>query len=74
MINWKTAGLLLGILFGVVFIWQGAGDAGLVLLFGVVGWLVFAIAWFVARVIRGDVDLAAIRELIAAITSGRTGR
>ena len=74
MINWKTAGLLLGLLFGFVLIWQGAGDAALVLLFGLVGWLVCGAAWFVSRVIRGDVDLAALRELIAVITSGRTSR
>ena len=74
MINWKTAGLLLGLLFGFVLIWQGAGDAALVLLFGFVGWLLCGAVWFVARVIRGDVDLAALRELIAVITSGRTSR
>lgn len=72
--NWKTAGLLVGLLFGFVLIWQGAGDAALVLLFGFVGWLIFAIGSFVTRVINGEIDVAAVRQLIAAITSGGGGR
>jgi hypothetical protein len=73
VMNWKTAGLLVGLLFGFVLIWQGAGDAALVLLFGFLGWLVFAIGWFVSRMISGDIDVTAIRQLLTTITSGGGG-
>ena len=74
MINAKTIGALIGLLFGVVWVWQGAGSAGLVILFAAVGWLVGLIAWFIGRVSSGDVDVAAIQELVSVIFGGRTRR
>ena len=74
MLNAKTIGVLLGLLFGVVLVWQGAGAAGLVLLFAAIGWLVGFLLWLIGRIAGGEVDLAAIRELVALLLGGRTGR
>ena len=74
MLNAKTVGVLVGLLFGVIWVWQGAGDAALVLLFAAIGWLVGFVVWLMRRVVSGEVDFAAIRELTAVIFSGRTRR
>lgn len=74
MINAKTVGVLVGLLFGVVWVWQGAGDAALVLLFAALGWLVGFVVWLMSRIMSGEVDFAAIRELGSVIFSGRRVR
>lgn len=74
MLNAKTIGVLMGFLFGVVWVWQGAGDALLVLLFAALGGLVGFVIWFIGRIAAGEVDLAAIRELTSVLLSGRAGR
>ena len=74
MFNAKTVGVLVGLLFGVVWVWQGAGDALLVLLFAALGGLVSLVVWFIGRIVTGEVDVAAIRELVSVIFGGRTRR
>ena len=74
MLNAKTIGVLLGILFGVVWVWQGVGAAVLVLLFAALGWLVGFVIWWIGRMVAGEVDVAAIRDLVSVIFSGRAGR
>ena len=74
MLNAKTIGVLLGLLFGVVLVWQGAGAAGLVLLFAAIGWLVGLLLWLIGRIVAGEVDLGALRELISLLLGGRSGR
>ena len=65
------AGLIAGLIFGVVLVWHGAGAAGLVLLFTVVGLLIGAIAWLVWRIINGEVDAEDLRNLASTIFIGR---
>ena len=65
------AGLIAGLIFGVVLVWHGAGAAGLVLLFTVVGLLIGAIGWLVWRIINGEVDAEDLRKLASTIFIGR---
>ena len=74
MINARIIGVLIGLLFGVVWVWQGAGDALLVLLCAAIGWLVGFVVWFTRRIASGEVDVAAIGELVSVIIRGRSGR
>ena len=74
MRNPITIGLGIGLLFGLVLVWRDASAAGLVLLFAFIGLLIGSIIWFGARVASGDLDLTALRELIATVASGHTHR
>ena len=65
------AGLIAGLVFGVILVWHGAGAAGLVLLFTLVGLLIGVVGWVVWRVINGDVDGETLRNLANAIFVGR---
>ncbi len=71
MANHITIGALGGLLFGIIVIWQGAGAAGLVLLFTILGLLLGAAVQFGQRILSGEVDLESLREMMATI-SGRT--
>ena len=74
MVNARTIGLLVGFLFGVVWVWQGAGDALLVLLFAAIGGLVGFVIWVIGRIASGELDMEALRELASMLLSGRKGR
>ncbi len=74
MVNARTIGLLVGFLFGVVWVWQGAGDALLVLLFTAIGGLVGFVIWVIGRIATGELDMEALRELASMLLSGRKGR
>lgn len=65
------AGLIAGLIFGVVLVWHGAGAAGLVLLFTVVGLLIGAVGWLVWRIMNGEVDAEDLRHLASTIFIGR---
>ena len=62
-------GVIGGLIFGVVLIWQGIGAAGIVLLFALLGALVGLGAWLWWGIINGDVDTEAIRKLVGTIFS-----
>ena len=62
-------GVIGGLIFGVVLIWQGIGAAGLVLLFTLLGALIGLGAWLWWGIINGDVDTEAIRKLVGTIFS-----
>ena len=62
-------GVIGGLIFGVVLIWQGIGAAGIVLLFALLGALVGLGAWLWWGIINGDVDTEAIRNLVGTIFS-----
>ena len=64
-------GLLAGLIFGIVLIWQGAGAAGLVILFTLLGSLVGFVLWFGWRIYTGEIDGQTLRALIQIIFSGR---
>lgn len=64
-------GLLAGLIFGIVLVWQGAGAAGLVILFTLLGCLVGFVLWFCWRIYTGEVDGQSLRALIQIIFSGR---
>ena len=68
------AGLIAGFVFGVVLTWQGAGAAGLVLMFTLIGWLVGAAAWLVWRVSTGQIDVAEFGRLASTIFLNRPRR
>jgi hypothetical protein len=67
-----TAGVIAGLIFGLVLVWQGAGAAGLVLLFAIVGLLVGVVLWLGWRSATGQLDTDAIRSLFGVIFSNRT--
>ena len=72
--NARTIGLIVGFLFGVVWVWQGAGDALLVLLSAAIGGLVGFVIWVIGRIATGELDMEALRELASMLLSGRKGR
>ena len=67
----RTAGLLTGLIFGLVLVWQGAGAAGLVLLFALLGWLVGLVAWLGWRSATGELDSESLKALVGIIFSNR---
>ena len=73
MANYLTIGALGGLLFGIIVIWQGAGAAGVVLLFTILGLLLAAAVQFGQRILSGEVDIESLREMMSTI-SGRTPR
>ncbi|MEX2376971.1 MAG: hypothetical protein WD848_02950 [Dehalococcoidia bacterium] len=68
----RIMGLLIGLLFGVILIWRDAGDAFLVLLFALLGWLIGSLLWFTGRIINGEVDTDNLRELLSVFREGRS--
>ena len=60
-----------GLIFGVILVWQGAGAAGLVLLFTLVGWLIGLALWVGWRLSTGQTDLQTLRALIEVLFSNR---
>ena len=71
MPNTVIAGMLIGFVFGLVLVFEGAGAAGLVLLFAAVGLVVGLVVWLWYRVMTGQVEGSRLRELISTIMSGR---
>ena len=67
-----VSGLVGGLIFGVVLVWQGAAAAGLVLLFTLVGWLVGVVLWVGWRAYTGQLDVQTVRTLIEILFSNRT--
>lgn len=65
------SGLIGGLIFGVILVWQGAGAAGLVILFTLIGLLVGFVMWLAWRVATGQVDVQALRALIDVIFLNR---
>ena len=65
------AGVIAGLVFGVILVWHGAGAAGLVLLFTLVGLLIGVAGWVVWRIINGEVDAETVRNLASTIFIGR---
>ena len=74
MRNAIAIGTVAGLIFGVVMVWEGAGAAGLVLLFSLVGLLSGALAIILVRVVTGDVDTAEVRSLFSSVVNGRGSR
>ena len=67
-----VAGLVGGLIFGVMLVWQGAGAAGVVLLFTIIGWLIGTVIWVVWRAYTGQLDVATIRALVEVIFTNRS--
>ncbi len=65
-----TIGILVGLLFGVISVWQGTGAAALVLFYTVLGWLLGTGIWFAKRIIVNNLDVTALSELLARIFPG----
>ncbi|MCY4416846.1 MAG: hypothetical protein OXE87_11130 [Chloroflexi bacterium] len=66
------SGVIGGLIFGVILVWQGASAAGLVLLFTIVGWLIGVVLWTVWRAYTGQLDVQTVRTLIELIFSNRS--
>lgn len=65
------SGLIGGLIFGVILVWQGAAAAGLVVLFALIGLMVGFVMWLVWRVATGQVDIQALRALIDVLFMNR---
>lgn len=57
------SGLVGGLIFGFITVWQGPGAAMLVLLLTLVGLLVGAAMWIGWRIFRGELDPQSLRTL-----------
>ena len=71
MWNTITVWMLAGLLFGVIFVWQGAADAFIVLTFTAVGWLLGFAVLAIRRLVEGQVDPNDIRSLFGNVVNGR---
>ena len=65
------SGLIGGLIFGVILVWQGAAAAGLVLLFALVGWIIGVVLWVAWRAYTGQLDVQTVRTLIEILFSNR---
>ena len=65
------SGLIGGLIFGIVLVWQGAGAAGIVLLFSLLGWLIGTIIWLGWRLYTGQIDSQTVRALFEIIFFNR---
>lgn len=65
------SGLIGGLIFGVILVWQGAAAAGLVVLFTLVGLVVGFVMWLIWRLVTGQVDIQTFRALIDVIFLNR---
>jgi hypothetical protein len=74
MRNAVLIGIVAGLLFGVVLVWEGAGAAGLVLLFALIGLLLGVLGLVVVRIFRGDVDTAELKSLVSSVMNGKSTR
>ena len=72
MPGFMISGLIVGLIFGIVVVWQGAGAAGLVLLFSLIGGLISCVVWVGWRVSTGQLDLQTLRALVEVIFSNRS--
>ncbi len=72
MPGFLVAGLVGGLIFGVVLVWQGAGAAGLVLLFALIGWLIGVVVWVIWRAYTGQLDVQTVRTLFEILFSNRS--
>ena len=71
MLRPTLSGLTAGFVFGIIVVWEGAGAAGLVLLFSIVGWLIGAVVWLGWRAVKGELDTEAIRRLAETVFLSR---
>jgi hypothetical protein len=71
MRNAIVIGIIAGLIFGFVLVWQGAGAAGLVLLFSLIGLVVGVLAMVIYRIFRGDVDREELRSLFSSMINPR---
>ena len=67
-----VSGLIGGLIFGIILVWQGAGAAGLVLLFTFIGLLVGTVLWLGWRLSTGQLDAQTLRALIEVIFLNRS--
>ena len=65
-------GVICGLIFEVILIWQGIGAAGLVLLFALLDALIGVGVWLWWEIINGHVDTEAIRKLVGTIFSDKS--
>ena len=75
MLNLRAVfGVAGGLLFGLVWVWQGVGAAFTVLAFTVLGWFIAYAVLIGKRAAAGEIDMGAVRELISTVFSekGRT--
>ena len=70
MINPGYFGILAGLVFGLVLVWQGAGAAFAVMGFALLGWLVGLAVLVGRRAAAGEIDIDALKQLIAMLFSG----
>ena len=71
MLRPTLSGLTAGFVFGIIVVWEGAGAAGLVLLFSIVGWLIGVVVWLGWRAVKGELDTEAVRRLTEAVFLSR---
>ncbi|MYC31678.1 MAG: hypothetical protein F4X64_00680 [Chloroflexi bacterium] len=66
------SGIIGGLIFGVILVWQGAAAAGVVVLFTLLGLVVGFLIWMAWRLVTGQVDIQALRALIDVLFFNRS--
>ena len=70
-----VCGVAGGLIFGLVWVWQGIGAAFIVLAFALLGWLIGFAVWMGGRAASGEIDMNAVKQLISTVfTETRRGR
>lgn len=68
--NILTLSAVAGAIFGVIFIWQGAADAALVLLFTLVGLLLGFAILLIRRMVEGDINRGDVSSFVGSVVNG----
>ncbi len=58
-----------GLVFGLVWVWQGVAAAFVVLAFALLGLLIGLALWVAGRVASGEIDMNVIKQLISLVFS-----
>ena len=70
MINLRAVfSITAGLIFGLVWVWQGIAAAFIVVAFAVLGWLIGLAVWVGGRAASGDIDMSTVRQLISTLFS-----
>ena len=70
MINLRAVfSITAGLIFGLVWVWQGVAAAFIVVAFAGLGWLIGVAVWLGSRAASGDIDMNTARQLISTLFS-----
>ena len=60
-------GVIVGLIFGFVVVWQGIAAAGLIILLTLLGTVIGTGIWLCWKILNGEVDIEDIKKLVGTI-------